>query len=221
MDIWTTLIGVVVGAAVTFLVTKWQIVKLVEQLETSKRQLDVDAVGMTSHELEAIDEVLIQYPKFRPCFYDGVDPNELSNITNNDKEMIKAIAARLVNGYATILLQSRVKVESSIKDQSNMIPAAWARATIARRYGNSPPCCDHLMTYIEEYDYTGRHQITLMFDGLDQALNAALERKDKKRAKQLRARIQAAEALRASLYKRIDENHTLYKGREMPVLRQQ
>src|SRR5215216_4206334 len=132
-------LGIVIGYIASHQVTNKQIVKLVEQLETARRQLDVDAVGMTSHELESIDEILIQHPKFRPCFYDGIEPHELSTLTNNDKEMIKAIAARLVNGYATILLQSRAKLEDE-----TLLPAAWARITIARRYGNSPACCDHL-----------------------------------------------------------------------------
>ena len=205
-------LGIVIGYIASHQVTNKQIVKLVEQLETARRQLDVDAVGMTSHELESIDEILIQHPKFRPCFYDGIEPHELGTLTNNEKEMIKAIAARLVNGYATILLQSRAKLEDE-----TLLPAAWARITIARRYGNSPACCDHLMTYIEEYSYTGRHQLALMFDGLNEASNAASERNDKKRMKQLKTRIQAAEDQEASLHERLDKSNSKYEGREMPV----
>jgi hypothetical protein len=207
------LVGIAISSIVAYLVSKMQVDKLAEQLETARRQLDVDAVGMTSHELEAIDEVLIQHPKFRPCFYDGFEPSELPNLTNNDKESIKAIAARLVNGYATILLQSRAKFEDE-----TLLPAAWARITISRRYGSSPACCDHLMTYIEEYSYTGRHQLALMFDGLKEALNAAVECKDKKRMKQLRIRIQDAEAHEASLHERLDKSNSKYEGREMPLV---
>ena len=119
--------------------TSEQIAQLKEQLKTQKdefeiivRQLDVSRVGMTSGELTAIDELLIQYPRFRACFYDGFEPNEIKGITNDDKERVKAIAARLVNGYATILLQSRRLPESMEFD------TAWVNATVARRYGNSP-----------------------------------------------------------------------------------
>jgi hypothetical protein len=41
---------------------------------------------------------------------------------------------------------------------------------------------------------------------------------DKKRVKQLKIRIQAAEALEASLYERLDVSHVRYEGHEMPVV---
>ena len=74
------------------------------------------------------------------------------------------------------------------------------------------------MTYIEEYSYTGRHQIQLMIDGLKQARKAALDRKDRKRVAQLMARIEAAEAVQTSLFNRLDESHRKYGGSEMAVV---
>jgi hypothetical protein len=187
-----------------------EITQLTEQLKTARRQLDVDAVGMTSHELTAIDEVLIEYPKLRPCFYDGVDPNELTDLTD-DKERIKAVAARLVNGYATILLQSRKE------DEKNPIPAAWARATVAGRYGNSPACCDHLMAYIEEYGYTGKLQIQLMIDGLTRSQEAASEQNDTGKVERLTARIAVVETAKEGLFKRIDQSNAKYAGSALQV----
>ena len=51
---------------------------------------------MTSGELTAIDELLVQHPRFRACFYDGKGPEEIEGITDEDREVVKAIAARLV-----------------------------------------------------------------------------------------------------------------------------
>jgi hypothetical protein len=174
--------------------TTEQIAHIKEQLKTQKdeleiviRQLDVSAVGMTSNELTAIDEMLIQYPQFRACFYDGVEPDDIEGITDEEKERVKAIAARLVNGYATILLQMRKSPESMQFD------TAWANATVARRYGNSPACCDHLLSYIEEYAVTGEHQLKLMLKGLNDALKTAQIQNDQKKVEQLTARITAAE----------------------------
>jgi hypothetical protein len=172
------------------------------------KQLDISRVGVTSGELTAIDELLVQHPQFRACFYDGMDPEDIEGITDEDREVVKAIAARLVNGYATILLQSRGKPESS---EFNV---AWANATVARRYGNSMPCCDHLVSYIEEYGVTGKHQLRLMLQGLNDALATARLQKDQKKVERLTARIKIAETARESLVSRLDASTEKYGGKQ-------
>jgi hypothetical protein len=184
--------------------TSEQIAHLKEQLKAQKeeleivvRQLDVSAVGMTSSELTAIDELLIQYPRFRAYFYDGVEPGGIEKITYEDEERVKAIAARLVNSYATILLQSR-KSPGSMQFDTD-----WANATIARRYGNSPPCCDHLMAYIEEYAVTGEHQLNLMLNGLNDTLKTAKLQDNQAKVERLTARITAAEMAREGILNKL------------------
>jgi predicted phage tail protein len=168
-----------------------------EELEIVMRQLDVSAVGMTSSELTAIDELLIQYPRFRAYFYDGVETGGIEQITYEDKERVKAIAARLVNGYATILLQSRKSPGSMQFD------TAWVNATIARRYGNSPSCCNHLMSYIEEYAVTGEHQIKLMLKGLNDALKTAKLKNDQEKVERLAARLTAVETAQEGILNKL------------------
>jgi hypothetical protein len=194
VPILAAVIGAAIGAAIGVLTVLFV-----------AKQLDISRVDMTSGELTAIDELLVQHPQFRACFYDGMDPEDIEGITDEGREVVKAIAARLVNGYATILLQSRGKPESS---EFNV---AWANATVARRYGNSIPCCDHLVSYIEEYGVTGKHQLKLMLEGLNDALATAKLQNDQKKVERLTARIKAVEKGREGVINRLEASTKKYE----------
>jgi hypothetical protein len=192
-----TILAAVIGYWAARWATAQQIGALKEEIALVLRQLDVSAVGMTSNELTAIDELMIQYPRYRACFFDGVEPGKTADIKWEDKERVKAIASRLVNGYATILLQSRRIPESRQFD------IAWVNATIARRYGSSPACCDHLLSYIEEYAVTGEHQFKLMLKGLGDALILAQQQNEQEKVEQLTLRIATAQSRQEDIFRKL------------------